>query len=329
MFTIRLLTIVLAVTSTVFRAAAANINENFSSDPQQNGWRIFGDTNLFRWDATNQNLRVTWDSSQGNSYFYHPLGTTLTRQDNFSVAFDLQLTDIGPGPDTNKSTSFQMAIGFINLDVAAGTNFLRGTGASSPDLAELDYFWDSGFGATLWPTFVDANSTFNYNNSSDYAIFALAPGDWYHILMSYTAANQTALLTATNFEKTAGVQITQLVNTNFGDFKVGTISVNSYSDAGQDPQYAGSVLAHGTVDNFVVTVPAPPLENIGSSFIAGHWQVQFNGQTNWLYTLERTGDLQSWSPASATVEGIASSLILIDTNAAAGAAFYRVRANRR
>lgn len=326
---IHLLTTVLVLASGVFQATATNINEDFSSDPLQKGWHIFGDTNLFQWDATHQNLRVTWDSSQANSYFYHPLGTTLTRQDDFSVAFDLQVADIGPGPDTNKSTSFQIAVGFIDLNVASGTNFLRGTGADSPDLVEMDYFWDSGFGATLWPTFIDGNSSFNYNNSSDYAIFALAPGDWYHIQMSYTAANQTAVLTATNFEKTSGVRITQLVNTNFGDYRVGSISLNSFSDAGQDPQYAGSVLAHGTVDNFLVTVPVPPLEKLASSFIDGHWQVQFAGQTNWVYTLERTGDLRSWSPASAGLQGAANNLVLIDTNAPLAEAFYRVRANRR
>ena len=65
--------------------------ENFSADPLQNGWQIFGDTNLFQWDSTNQNLDVTWDSSQTNSYFYNPLGTILAKSDDFSLSFDLQL----------------------------------------------------------------------------------------------------------------------------------------------------------------------------------------------------------------------------------------------
>src|SRR5208283_6228045 len=73
---------------------AATLTENFSTDPLQNGWQIFGNTNLFQWNATNQNLAVTWDSSQTNSYFYHPLGTVLTRNDDFSIAFDLQLNEV-------------------------------------------------------------------------------------------------------------------------------------------------------------------------------------------------------------------------------------------
>src|SRR4051812_46074569 len=80
-------------------AGAATIVENFNSNPLNDGWKIFGDASLFQWDTTNQDLRVTWDSSQTNSYFYHPLGTILGTNDDFSVDFDLRLDDIGAGPD--------------------------------------------------------------------------------------------------------------------------------------------------------------------------------------------------------------------------------------
>src|SRR5260370_31121341 len=92
------------------RPSATVIAEDFTLDPSQTGWRIFGDTNLFHWNATNQNLEVTWDSSQPNSYFYHPLGTIVSRDDDFSLGFDLRLDDIGPGPDTNKASTFPIAI---------------------------------------------------------------------------------------------------------------------------------------------------------------------------------------------------------------------------
>ena len=45
-------------------AQAVTLTEDFSTDPMQNGWQVFGDTNLFTWDSTNQNLAVTWDSTQ-------------------------------------------------------------------------------------------------------------------------------------------------------------------------------------------------------------------------------------------------------------------------
>ena len=310
------------------RPTAAVIAEDFVRDPAQDGWRVFGQTNLFRWNPTNQNLEVTWDSSRPNTYFYHPLGAILSRRDDFSIAFDLRLDDIGPGPDTNLASTFPIAIGFLNLDEATQTNFLRGTGSNSPDLTEFAYFWDSGFGATCWPTFVDTNTTFNYNSASDYAIFALTPGDLYHVAMRYTAWNQMVVATVTNFEQTAGARITQLLNTNFADFRLGAISISSYSDAGQDPQYAGSVLAHGTVDNLVVTVPTPPVQDLVGGTTNGFWQVQFLGKTNWLYTLERTADFRSWTVVSGPVSGTDGAMFIADTNVNAPAAFYRVLAHR-
>lgn len=323
---IRLFVLGLAALFELHPSVGATFTEDFSSNPLQHGWRMFGDTNLFQWDATNQNLRVTWDSGQPNSYFYHPLGTILTRDDDFSIAFDLQVSDIGPrpGPATN---DFEIALGFLNLDEASQTNFLRGTGINSPDLGELDYFWDSGYGATLYPAFVDTNGGFNYNGSSDYAIFPLATNDWYHIEMSYSASNQTAITTITNFEMTSGARITQLLNTNFADYRLGTFSISSYNDAGQEPQFAGSVLAHGVVDNFVVRVPDPPLTQIAGGFSNGVWQVVFASQTNWVYTLERTGDFEGWASLSA-MPGTGTQLVLRDSNVPLPGVAYRVRANR-
>ena len=37
-------------------AHAATTTENFTNNPLQNGWQIFGDTNLFQWNSLNQNL---------------------------------------------------------------------------------------------------------------------------------------------------------------------------------------------------------------------------------------------------------------------------------
>ena len=310
------------------RPTATVIAEDFVLDPAQDGWRIFGDTNLFRWNSTNQNVEVTWDSSQPNSYFYHPLGTILSRRDDFTLAFDVRLDDIGPGQDTNMASTFPIAIGFLNLDEASQTKFLRGTGSNSPDLGEFAYFWDSGFGATCWPTFVDTNSTFNYNSASDYAVFSLTPGDGYHIIMTYTASNQMVVATVTNFEQTAGTRITQLLNTNFADFRLAAVSISSYSAAGQDPQYAGSVLGHGTVDNLVVTVPTPPVQELLGWMTNGFWQVQFVGKTNWVYTLERTTDFGSWTEASTPISGTDGALFIADTNPSPPSAFYRVQAHR-
>ena len=113
---------------------------------------------------------------------------------------------------------FELAIGFLNLAEATSTNFNRSTGANSPDLVEFTYFPDAGYGATVWPIFADTNSDFNWNGASDYAIYAPNPGDWYHIVMTYTASNQTMVTTMTNFEQTSGVTIIDPLGLTFSEY---------------------------------------------------------------------------------------------------------------
>ena len=128
------------------------------------GWQIFGDTNLFQWNSSAQNLTVTWDSTQTNSYFYHSLGTILGKSDNFSLSFDLQLSDLTLGVDPTKTNAFELVVAFINIATATSTNLERGTGANSTHGArsacELDYFPDSGYGATISPTILSSNNQF-------------------------------------------------------------------------------------------------------------------------------------------------------------------------
>ncbi|MGD0261435.1 MAG: hypothetical protein ABSD29_16595 [Verrucomicrobiota bacterium] len=323
MLKVRLSVLALAGLSLVSASRAVTIVEDFSTNPLQDGWQVFGDTNLFQWDSTNQNLDVTWDSSQSNSYFYHPLGTILTRDDDFSLAFDLQLNVAEAW-----GWGFELAIGFLNLAEATGTNFNRSTDENSPDLVEFDYFPDVGFGPTVWPTLVDTNSGFNWNSASDYAIYLPNPGDWYHIVMTYTASNRTMVTTMTNFEQTSGVTIIDPLGLTFTgppftDFRVDTVSINSYQDDG----FGDSIYAQGVLDNFVVTLP-PPIRNLSGAFSNGVWRAQFCSQSNWLYTLERTSDFQSWTNICPATCGNATNLCLQDANPPADRAFYRVSASR-
>ena len=327
MLKLRLVTFALAGAFWLTARSDTVITEDFSTDPFRNGWSVFGDASLFQWDSTNQDLRVTWDSSQPNSYFYHPLGTILARDDDFSLAFDLQLADIGAGPKADYTNTFEIALGFLNFAQASQSNFLRGTGVNSPNLVEFAYFWDSGYGATCYPTFVDTNGSVNWNAASDYAIFTLTNGATYHLVMAYTASNQTATATITNSQQTSGILITQPLNASFGDFRLDTFSVSSYSDAGQT-SFPGSVLAHGVVDNIVVVVPPPPVQNLTGWFTNGAWRVQFDGRTNWTYTLQRTTDFKSWTEASPPVSGANGSLVLPDLVPPSAKAFYRVQASR-
>ncbi len=315
----------LAGVMAVSSVRAGTFTENFSANPLSDGWQMFGDTNLFQWDCTNQVLDITWDSSQPNSYFYHPLGTVLTRHDDFTLAFDLQLNDVEVS-----GYGFEVAIGFLNLAEATNSDFNRSTSYNSPDLVEFDYFPDVGYGPTVWPVFADSNSSFNWNNASDYAIYAPIPGDWYHIVMTYTASNQVMVTTLTNFEQTDGVTIVDpldLTNPDFPftDFRVDAVSINSYQDDG----YGDSIYAQGVVDNFAFTWSHPPIGNLTGAFSNGIWQAQFYGQCGWLYTLERTTDFQCWTNVSPATPGTKSDLFLQDTNPPVDRAFYRVRASQQ
>ena len=317
-------------------AHTATITENFTNNPLQNGWLVFGNTNLFQWNSVNQNLAVTWDSSQTNTYFYHPLGTILARDDDFSVAFDLRLNDFVAGIDPQLPSTFPLSVGFLNLAEASQPGFLRGTGYSAPDLAEFSFFPDPGgawiYGPSLTAVMIDSTG-FNYS-SGGYDPDSLTTNDIYRVNLNYTASNSNLVMTITRNNEMFVSNCVASLGTNFTDLRVDSISISSYSQAGQDTNdhggviYAGSILAHGTVDNFVVTLPPPPVQNLTGAFSNVLWQAQFIGRSNWLYTLERTTNFISWTEVSAAASGNGTNLLLQDTNAPMGKGFYRVRAAR-
>ena len=296
-------------------SGAASISENFLSDPTAHGWRIYGETNLFSWNSTNQNLQVTWDSTKSNSYFFHPLNTILTAADTFSLGFDIQILDV-----TNHG-AFEAGIGFLNLVNATATNFYRGTGTDSPNLVEYDYFppFDT-FLPTLAQAIVSTNGAFLYNHNN---LLNLTPGVWFHVEMFYDSMVRRLTTTTSEGGQVYGSVQVISVPTNF-DFRVGAISISSYSDQKAD----GSILAHGLIDNVTATLPTRPVENVAGVFTNQIWEVHFASLTNWVYTLERTVDLKAWAPAGMSVAGNGGSMTLQDTNSPAINAFYRVRAEQ-
>jgi hypothetical protein len=306
---------------------AGALAENFSTDPLSRGWKVFGNTNLFHWNDAAQNLGVTWDSSQPNSYFYLPLGTILNREDDFSFAFNLFLADVAVGVNPAKASTFQLGIGLLNIVDATNASFYRA--AHSPNLVEFDFFPDSGFGPTIWPSIWSTNSVLNYNGSSDYTILDVPLNALLHVAMTYTATNRTL---ATSIS-TNGLSIGQIhsvkLSSTFSDFRVGSFAIESYSDAGQNPQYGGSLLAHGTIDDILVTLPPAPVQNLSGGFSDQRWQASFVSRSNWVYSLSRSMDFQVWATVSAPLNGNGTNLTLIDTNTISTSAVYRVRAERQ
>jgi|APGre2960657468_1045069.scaffolds.fasta_scaffold02706_6 hypothetical protein len=308
--------------------SADTFTEDFSSHPAARGWRVAGDASLFQWNSTNGHLEVTWDSSRTNSYFHRPLGTVLTRSDDFTLAFDLRLRDLAIGTTPGKPYAMQLAVGFLNTAAATNDGYLRATGYDSPHVAEFNYFPDSGFGASVSPTFISSNNQFA---SAFYSSFTLTTNDLFRVTMIYTASNQTLVTLMTSNGLPFGPIEDVVIGTYpFSDFRVDALSISSYTDAGQDPFYAGSILAHGVVDNLSVTTPPPPVENLAGGFSNQLWQMQFTSRTNWSYTLERSGDFVSWTTVSARVDGQVGTMTLSASNAPAGPAnFYRVNARRQ
>ncbi len=110
---------------------AAVLDEDFASDPAARGWQSIGDSSLFNWNSISRSMDVTWDSSRTNSFFALPLGTVLTKADDFSFSFDVRLSDISVGTTPGKSQEFQISIGLLNRASATRTNYFAGTGVNS------------------------------------------------------------------------------------------------------------------------------------------------------------------------------------------------------
>jgi hypothetical protein len=294
----------------------ATVTEDFATNPLAHGWRVYGDTNLFRWDPTNQNLAVTWNSSQTNSYFYQPLGTILAKSDAFSVSFDLQMSKIA-------DNSPQIAIGLFRFASATNAGFSR-PAATTPNLFEFDYYANNTAGqpsivATLTDTKVSST-----NKEDFYFVYDNQPlntGVTYHIVMIHAAGSTNlsgqVLVNGQNYSSLPNVFAGPIT-----DFRIDTFSISSY---GGGPAASP---AQGNVDNIVVTLPPPPVQNLTGIQTNSIWQVQFLSLTNWLYTLERTTDFGRWDDVPGMAPGNGTNLVLQDTNPPAGQAFYRVRASR-
>ena len=301
-------------------AQAALVSEKFATDPALAGWQVFGNTNLFRWDSINQNLAVTWDSSQPNSYYYHPLGAVYSKTNDFLVTFDLRLDDIAIGVNPAKPLTFEIALGLINTNDATGSNFIRGAGIA-PNIVEFTYFpndiYNDGAVSTL---FVSASN--NYSSGGFANLLELPAGLTCRVTMIYRASAQRLHTTIT----TNGISIGGIPDSRLGgefdDFSVNAISINSYNDAGQYPGFEGSVLAHGTVYKLAFASPLP-IDRI-KALPGGN--IQFTSDTNWLYTLEQTEDFKIWSPAATASHGNGTNLVLQATNPPADKLFFRVSA---
>ena len=314
---------------------ATVLHEDFSSDPLEGGWQIFGDRSLFQWDSSAQVLAVTWDSSHSNSFFHLPVGLVLAAADDFSFAFDLRLQDIRTGSTPGKSNEFEIAIGLLNRSSATQTNAYRGAGQSATygvrNLVEFDYFPDAGFGDTVATTVVSTNNRiFPAHNFP----LTLQAGAVHHFVISYSAADRMVRTAATRDGSPFGLPpqntLASISLVDRPDFQVDAFALINYSDAVQagPPAFHGSVLAHGIVDNIELQIPANPVSQLRLHRRPDGWEAIFEASAGWTFALRRSVDLRSWSRIATASNAIASTISLVDTNAPPPGAFYSIQADR-
>ncbi len=303
----------------VWLLSADTLVEKFDSNPFLDGWQVYGDTNLFKWDSTNRVLDVTWDSTQTNSYFFHPLGRTLTIQDGFCVVFDLQLTNA-----STQNYGSELAVGLLNYTNATSSSFSRSLGIS-PNVWEFDYFPpynDQGYiGApSLDASLVDAQTNFFFI----YTNILMNNAVTYHVLLEHEpgATGISGAIYTNGLLMTAlPIVDNYLPSGDNGAFALDTLAVMNYADDGA----GDDILAHGTVKNLACASPLP----VGGLQTTGPGQVVFASDTNWVYTLLQTGDFVNWTPAALPVAGSGGSLVLQATNTVNLHDSYRVRADLR
>jgi hypothetical protein len=72
-----------------------------------------------------------------------------------------------------------------------------------------------------------------------------------------------------------------------------------------------------------VATNVPPIGNIAGGLSNGFWQAQATNSGAWLYTLERSTNLQDWKPLSSRISVSGATLQLQDSNPPIPNAFYR------
>lgn len=309
-------------------ARAEVLEETFDHDPTSRGWVVHGDASLAAWDPVGSRLAMTWDSGRPNTYFALPLGQTLDRSLDFEFGFDLALIEHRIGTTLGKPGTFPIAVGLLNLEVAGEAGFVRGTGTGTPDLVEWTWFAaDSAISASISPVVTSTNRPPRWAFRDSYV--ELQTGVVNQVHARYTASDSTLRFTLT-LDGAPGPEIQPVVlPSSFTDFQVNAFSFTSYSDVGQDPRYAGSVIARGWIDNVKLVLPENPIPVLRMSAVGQPRGVTLQSRKGWTYTLLASHDLAEWTELQGPVEGTGAELTLLDQRKALfPQQFYRVRAQQ-
>jgi len=291
--------------------------ESFTADPVAKGWAIHGDKSLFEWDTEGEHLNVTWDSEKPNSYFYKPIGQSLTEEDTFAFTFQLSLYEVKAGYLEGQPYTFEVAVGLINMESAKDAAFKRGTGTDSPNLVEWDYFPDTGFGATVSPSIASGSSEF----SAGFTFPAeLEAGKTYTVRIGYdgtTGVLKTEMLEAVNPWKTIAEVKRKIAHAGFS---VDALSISNYTAKGSE----SSLFAVGKIDELAIATTRSQPRFVDQLFIEGQWfaRVFLVEPEDW--KLQRSVDLRQWKSLDVQLNSSYFFLNLIDSEPMGGNRFYRI-----
>ncbi len=271
--------------------------EMFDTDPSARGWAVHGDATLFDWDGVGQRLAVTWDSSRSNSFFARQLPAPVGVEDDFAFGFEIELEEHAVGVDPARPGTFQIALGLLRLSQATAPGFQRGVFLRSSNLVEWTWFAPDPSGtisASVSPVVVPGNGRLPWGFRDSY--LALETGVKYGFEYRYSATNRTLRSTVT-VDGLPGPDLAPVVLPSaFTGFHVDALSVNSYSDAGQDPRYAGSVLARGWISRMHYEGPGAVAEALELKWDSIRWRLSAASRPGWVYQLQHSPDLRTWSP---------------------------------
>ena len=291
--------------------------ESFATDPLANGWVLHGDESLFEWDAETGTLEVAWDSEKPNSYFYRPLGQSLTEKDSFAFTFQLTLDEVKAGHLDGQPYTFEVAIGLLNLEAAKEGGLMRGTGTDSPNLVEWDYFPDTGFGATVSPALASSKSEF----SAGFTFPAeLTKGKVYTVRMEYDGS--TGVLKSEMLDDGKpwkSIAEVKRKNAHAG-FLIDAFSISNYTAKGSE----SSLFATGTIDELAIATSRSGPSLVDVNLDDGRWRARAFVVTPDDWQLQRSGDLLNWKSLDAVRKTSQFFMRFADPETVGRNQFYRI-----
>jgi len=223
-------------------------------------------------------------------------GSTIVVGIGFSF-YGTGTVGLADGSTTNYSTTNYVTSNTVDIDAAASLN-------------TNDLYW-GGWNGPNWETWTELNDAGGYENAPDRGTNAYwtpddasSPWSGVHGQWEY-ASYGIASLTLTN-GSWVGLSVAA------GEYEGDTSApYNAHKHAPKLPDVSITAL----------------VKNLTGSFQNGQWQAQFQSCRNWEYSLQQSTDLTRWTNVVSGVSGTGTNLMLLDTNAPADRAFYRVRAD--